>query len=113
MNIKKILNLFRCSISKPTLFSKAHQPSHKYKDETKAPYKGRRVRLTESRGCMAQIRHNPQEGIVVGFEPIKHTKERFPEDFIVQIKLENGETKTRPATPWEWSMHDRLLENCL
>ena len=72
---------------------------------------GERVRIVTMNGCMAHVRENPREGIVV---KIFSKKKVYGDDFekykYVTIKLDDGTIIEKCAEPRLWNIHDGLPE---
>lgn len=70
---------------------------------------GQRVRIVDMRGCMANDRTNPREGVVTGF--IGRTPYGATQPYVfVQILMDDGTQEERVDTPGLWTLYRRLQE---
>ena len=76
-------------------------------------YLGCRVRIVSMNGCMAHVRENIREGVIIkffenkgpGFSGVTREERKY-----VLIKLDNDNRIARPAVSRLWTMNDNLPE---
>lgn len=74
---------------------------------------GNRVRVVEANGCMAHVRENPREGVVIDFVEQKGllwTTTPKVEKTYARIRLDSGEIIEKCSAPRLWTKHDGLPE---
>ena len=74
---------------------------------------GDKVRIVQMNGCMAHVRDNPREGVVIDFVEKKGllwTSMPRVEKTFAKIRLETGELIEKCSAPRLWIKHDGLPE---
>lgn len=74
---------------------------------------GERVRIVRADGCMAHIRNDPREGVVINIRKEKvygGDSVPYPDNIYAEIRLDDGKIVKKCAVRRLWTVHDGLPE---